>query len=127
MMNAADSVAPTATAQIVSRCSRSGSTSQPNHHSPRKVDSRKNAARPSIASGAPKTSPTKREYSDQFIPNSNSWTSPVTTPMAMLMTRIVPKNRVSRRSSGLPERCHHVCSTATSKLRPIVIGTKRKW
>ena len=127
MMNAADRVAPRATAQIVSRWTRFGSTSQPNHHSPRKVDSRKNAASPSIASGAPKTSPTKREYSDQFIPNSNSWTRPVTTPMAMLMTRMVPKNRVSRRTSALPERCHHVWSAATSQLRPIVIGTKRKW
>ena len=38
-----------------------GSRSQPKIHSPRKVDSRKNAARPSIASGAPNTSPTKRE------------------------------------------------------------------
>ncbi len=127
MMNAADRVAPRATAQTVRRWTRAGSTPQPNHHRPRKVDSRKKAARPSIASGAPKTSPTKREYSDQFIPNSNSWTSPVTTPMAMLMTRMVPKNRVSRRRSWLPERCHQVCRAATSQLRPIVIGTKRKW
>ena len=127
MMNAADRVAPMATTQIVSRWTRFGSTFQPNSHSPRNVDSRKNAARPSIASGAPKTSPTKREYSDQFIPNSNSWTSPVTTPIAMLMTRMVPKNRVSRRMSWLPERYHQVCRIATRQLSPIVIGTNRKW
>ena len=58
MMNAADSIAPTATAQMQNRCTRCGSRSQPNSHSPRNVDSRKNAASPSIASGAPNTSPT---------------------------------------------------------------------
>ena len=61
MMNAADSALPNATAQMVSRCTRRGSLSQPNSHSPRNVDSRKNAASPSIASGAPKTLPTSRE------------------------------------------------------------------
>ena len=128
MMNAADSVAPTQTSQTVSRCTRRGSTCQPNTHRPRNVDSRKNAARPSIASGAPNTSPTKREYADQFMPNSNSCTSPVTTPTATLISSRVPKNRVSRRSeSGLPERYHAVCSSATRKARPIVTGTKRKW
>ncbi len=61
MMNAADSAAPTATAQMVARCTRFDSRSQPNSHRPRKVDSRKNAASPSMASGAPKTSPTNLE------------------------------------------------------------------
>ena len=37
-----------------------GSRSQPKIQSPRNVDSRKNASRPSIASGAPKMSPTNR-------------------------------------------------------------------
>ena len=78
------------------RWSRLGSRSQPNSQMPRNVDSKKKAARPSIASGPPKTSPTKREYVDQFMPNSNSWTSPVTTPTATLMSSSVPKNRVSR-------------------------------
>ena len=40
---------------------RFGSRSQPKIHRPRKVDSRKNASSPSMASGAPKMSPTKRE------------------------------------------------------------------
>ncbi len=61
MMNAADSTPPTAAAQIVARCTRRDSLSQPKTHSARNVDSRKNAASPSIASGAPNTSPTKRE------------------------------------------------------------------
>ena len=39
----------------------SGSRSQPKIHSPRKVDSTKNATSPSMASGAPNTSPTNRE------------------------------------------------------------------
>ena len=60
-MNIADRALPRATAQIVARCIRRGSLSQPNSHSPRKVDSRKNAPSPSIASGAPKTLPTSRE------------------------------------------------------------------
>jgi hypothetical protein len=51
-----------------------------------------------MASGAPNTSPTKREYADQFMPNSNSCTSPVTTPMATLMSKSVPKKRVTRRT-----------------------------
>ena len=38
-----------------------GSLSQPKIHRPMNVDSRKNAISASIASGAPKTSPTKRE------------------------------------------------------------------
>ena len=86
MMNAPDSTLPSETAQIVSRWTRRGSLSQPNSHSPRNVDSRKNAASPSIASGAPKMLPTSREYAPQFIPNWNSCTRPVTTPIATLIT-----------------------------------------
>ena len=53
---------PIAASQMQARCSRLGSLSQPKIHRPRKVDSRKNASSPSMASGAPKMSPTKREY-----------------------------------------------------------------
>ncbi len=127
MMNAAESALPNATAQIASRCTRLDSLSQPNSHNPRKVDSRKNAASPSIASGAPKMLPTSREYAPQFMPNSNSCTIPVTTPIATLMTSSVPKNRVSRRYSSRPLRCHDVCSSAVRKASPIVIGMNRKW
>src|SRR5262245_882383 len=68
MMNAADSALPTATIQMVARWSRRDRRFQPKSHSPRNTDSRKKAARVSMASGAPKTSPTKREYVDQFMP-----------------------------------------------------------
>ena len=126
MMNAADRTVPSATSQIVSRCTRRDSRSQPNSHRPRNVDSRKNAASPSIASGAPKTLPTSREYADQFIPNWNSWTRPVTTPIATLMTSSTPKNRVSRRYSSRLLRYHAVCSNAVRNARPIVTGTNKK-
>ena len=58
MMNAADRNEPSATIQMQNRCTRGDSRFQPNTHRPRNVDSRKNAASPSIASGAPNTSPT---------------------------------------------------------------------
>ena len=126
MMNNADRQAPSGTIHAVNRCTPLGSTFQPNSHNPRNVDSRKNAASPSMASGAPNTSPTNREYADQSMPNWNSWTSPVTTPTLTLISINVPKNRVSRRSSGSPDRCHRVCSTATRMARPMVTGTKKK-
>src|SRR5262245_14016577 len=127
MMNAADRTVPSDTAQIVARCTRRGSLSHPNSHRPRNVDSRKNAARPSMANGAPKRLPTNREYAPQSMPNWNSCTSPVTTPIATLMTSSVPKNRVSRRYSSRLVRYHAVCSSAVKNASPIVTGTKKKW
>ena len=79
-----------------------------------------------MASGAPKTSPTNSEYTDQFMPNWNSWTSPVATPMAKLISISVPKKRVSLSQPSSPERCQSVCMAATSGARPSVSGTKRK-
>ena len=61
------------------------------------------------------------------MPNWNSWTRPVTTPTAMLMTSSVPKNRVSLRYSSRPDRYQEVCSTAVRNASPIVTGTNRKW
>ena len=58
MMKKADTAVEAATAQIEARCSRGDIRPLPNIHSPMKVDSTKKAASPSIASGAPKTSPT---------------------------------------------------------------------
>ena len=54
---------------------------------PRNIDSIKNANTASIARGLPKTSPTKREYTGQFVPNSNSSTIPVTTPIANITAK----------------------------------------
>ena len=61
MMNSADNQLPSAKSHTVARCTRFESRSQPKIQSPRKVDSSMKAARPSIASGAPKTSPTNFE------------------------------------------------------------------
>jgi hypothetical protein len=58
MMKKADAHVPSAKSQIVARWTRRESLSQPKIQSPRNVDSSMNAARPSIASGAPNTSPT---------------------------------------------------------------------
>src|SRR6185503_2420931 len=96
MMKNADRFTPMATIQMQARCTSLGSLVQPKIHSPMKVDSKKNAASPSMASGAPKMSPTKREYSLQFIPNWNSCTIPVATPIAKLIRNSLPKNFVNR-------------------------------
>ncbi len=92
-----------------------------------KVDSKKKAIRPSIASGAPKISPTKREYSLQFMPNWNSCTMPVATPMAKLIKNNLPKNLVRRYQAVLPVATHTVCMMAISGASPMVSGTKMKW
>ena len=127
MMKNADRLTAIATIQMQARCTRRGSRVHPNIHKPMNVDSKKNAARPSIASGAPKTSPTNREYSLQFIPNWNSCTIPVATPIAKLIRNSLPKNRVSRYHAGLSVISHTVCMTAISGARPMVSGTKMKW
>ncbi len=61
MMKNADSMVPIETSHMQVRCSLADSLSQPKIHRPRKVDSRKKASNASMASGAPKTSPTNRE------------------------------------------------------------------
>ena len=96
MMKNAEALTPIATIQMQARWTSRGSRLQPKIHSPMNVDSKKNATRPSIASGAPKMSPTKREYSLQFMPNWNSCTMPVATPIAKLIRNSLPKNCVSR-------------------------------
>src|SRR5262249_5674033 len=73
------------------------------------------------------TFPTSRDSATQPMPNWNSCTSPVTTPIATLITSSVPKNRVSRRYSSRSVRYHAVCSNAVKNASPIVTGTKKKW
>ena len=125
MMNTDDSRVPIAASQIMARWTGGLRRSQPKIHRPRNVDSRKKATRASSASGAPKMSPTKRLYSDQFMPNWNSCTMPVTTPMAKLIRNSFPKNLVNRRYCSLPVRCHRVCRIATSIDIAMVTGTKK--
>ena len=126
-MKNAESHVPSAASQMVARWMRGASRFHPKIQRPRNVDSRKKAASPSIASGAPKTLPTNFEYTDQFIPNWNSCTRPVATPIAKLIRKSVPKKRVRRSHFSSRLRYHSVCMTATIGPRPSVSGTKRKW
>ncbi len=86
-----------------------------------------NAPRPSRASADPKTSPTYMENADQFIPNWNSMTRPVATPIAKLTRKSVAKKRVRRSHFSSPLRTQSVCITARSGASPSVSGTKTKW
>ncbi len=61
MMNRADNMEAPATSQMQVRCSFFERRSHPKIQMPRKVDSKKKAARPSIARGPPKMLPTNRE------------------------------------------------------------------
>jgi hypothetical protein len=47
---------------------------------------------PSAASAEPNTSPTNREYTAQLVPNWNSITMPLATPMAKLRAKIFVQN-----------------------------------
>ncbi len=57
-IHSADRLEPIASAQVAIRCCTLLSRSQAKKNNPMKVASRKKAIRPSIASGAPKMSPT---------------------------------------------------------------------
>ncbi len=61
MMKAAESSVPAATSQMQARCAFFDRRFHPKIQMPRKVDSKKKAASPSMASGPPKTLPTRRE------------------------------------------------------------------
>ncbi len=60
-IHSAERFEPNATSQVTARCCPLDRRSQPNTIRPTKVDSMKNAINPSMASGAPKISPTKLE------------------------------------------------------------------
>ena len=61
------------------------------------------------------------------MPNWNSCTIPVTTPMAKLMRKSLPQNFVMPRYFALPVRYQAVCIRATRNDSPMVSGTNRKW
>src|SRR5580692_2656846 len=74
----------------------------PYKSAPRKIDSRKNANMPSIASGCPTIEPLLREKAAQFVPNSNSIGMPVTTPAAKLIAKIVVQKRAAAAAPSSP-------------------------
>ncbi len=57
-IHSAEKLVPSAISQVMVRCCTFDSRLQPKKNRPMKVASRKNAISPSIASGAPNTSPT---------------------------------------------------------------------
>ncbi len=61
------------------------------------------------------------------MPNWNSCTMPVATPMMKLIRKSLPQNFVMRRYCSRPVRTQRVCMTATTRPRPMVRGTMRKW
>ncbi|CAM5483068.1 hypothetical protein SALBM311S_07432 [Streptomyces alboniger] len=61
------------------------------------------------------------------MPNWNSCTMPVTTPIAMLIRKSLPQNLVALRYFSFSVRTHAVCSPAVRAASEIVSGTNRKW
>ena len=96
---------------------------QPKIQTPIKTDSRKKASVASMARGAPKISPTYREYSAQFIPNWNSIVIPVTTPKAKFMRNSLPQNLVMRNQVSSPVVTYLVSIQAVIMDNPSVSGT----
>ncbi len=75
---------------------------RPKSSTARNVDSRKKANSPSAASGAPKMSPTKREYVAQLVPKANSIAIPVATPTANVAVKILIQKSDAALSSAAP-------------------------
>jgi hypothetical protein len=92
---------------------------------PRKVDSRKKAKTPSMASGWPITPPVRRANSDQLVPNWNSMGMPVTTPRRKLMAKIFAQKRAAWFQRSSPERRAMSFMTTISSASPMVSCGKR--
>ena len=93
----ADRVVPKQTSRPAIQRTVELTRSRPKRTTPTKADSRKNAEMPSAASGTPKMSPTNPEKRDQFVPNWNSMTMPLTTPMTKVIANSFVRN-TDRRS-----------------------------
>ena len=79
---------------------------------------------PSAASAEPNTSPTKREYVAQFVPNWNSMTMPVATPMAKFSAKTFVQNFAATSYNGSRVR-RYIPSRYTSTMpMPMVNGGK---
>src|SRR5439155_15117308 len=117
--------APSATMHDEKKCIRGDTLSQPNTSTARKPDSRKNAKIPSAASAEPNTSPTYREYVAQFVPNSNSITMPVATPMAKLSAKSFVQNFAASSYRRSPVLRYCASNDTNSPPKPMVIGGNR--
>jgi hypothetical protein len=112
---------------MMAACAPRETRFQLNIHTPMNVDSTKKATVASMASGAPKISPTNFAYSAQFMPNWNSSVMPVTTPTAKFTRSRRLQYLVILRNVSSPVRAQRVSMNATMTVRPRVRGTKRKW
>ena len=107
------------------KCNLGPSFFSPKRNSPRKLDSRKNAKTPSMASVCPMTPPAYVEKRAQFVPNWNSIGIPVTTPTAKLIANIFPQNLALLLYSSLPVRSDAHFIITMSSASPIVSCGKR--
>ena len=123
----ADSVVPTKTSRPPIQRTVELTRWRPNRTTPTKADSRKKANMPSAASGAPKMSPTNPTKRDQLVPNWNSMTMPLTTPI----TKVTAKSFVRKtdRRSYTSRLVHHrsVSTMAMIPARPTVTAGNMKW
>ena len=122
MIHTALKWAPKATMHVAKKCMRGPTLFHPNSKIARKPDSRKKAKIPSAASALPKMSPTKREYVDQFVPNSNSITIPVATPMAKVSAKMRVQNRAMLWKSGFPVLSHIASIITRIMPKPMLNG-----
>ena len=127
MIQKAESVAPTATIRDENHRVLTENRFQPQMSTPTKVDSRKKAKMPSAASGAPKMSPTKREYAAQLVPNWNSSTIPVATPTAKVRANTLIQKRAMRLKISSPVFLYRLMKWNISQAIPMVSGGKMKW
>ena len=124
-MKKPESQLPTSSATAAAKCPRRPSRRSPQTSRARKLDSRKKAKSPSIASVCPMTPPVRAEKAAQLVPNWNSIGTPVTTPMANER----PKMRIQKRAASshfwVSLRRPIALRTTMSSARPIVSCGKR--
>src|SRR5476651_1688852 len=80
-IHTAENILPSVTITVAKKCTDGRTLFQPKSNTPKKPDSNAKAKMPSAARALPKTSPTYLEYTAQLVPNSNSITMPVATPI----------------------------------------------
>ncbi len=92
-IHTAENMEPSHTPRVAMKCTRGLTRFQPKSSTPRNPLSKAKAKMPSAASALPNMSPTKREYVAQLVPNSNSMTMPVATPMPKVRANILVQKR----------------------------------
>ena len=119
MMKYPESHEPAKSAAVAARYPTRPSLFSPYSTRPRKVDSRKKAKVPSMASVWPMTPPAYCEKRAQLVPNWNSMGMPVTTPTTKLTPRTLVQNRAAAPACAFPRNaCNR--KSRTMRARPIV-------